>query len=114
MMDIGNQRHALICVEQLLLDFCQGFGMCHTRHGNADDFTANFMKTANPRYGTSDIECIFIDHRLDDHRIVTADNYAPNGNRTGLASMYCGICTDGTINGLSGCWNGLHIQKTAT
>jgi hypothetical protein len=85
--------------------------MCHAGHCHADDFTADFVKTADTSYGSIDIEGIFIDHRLDDHWVITADNYTPNGDRTSFTTMNRGVGTHITINGLSGCWKGLHIQK---
>ena len=61
--------------------------VCPSPFSPADNLTAGFGQLADLFHGGSDVFCLGIGHRLNDHLILTADLQVSNLDRTGFRSF---------------------------
>ena len=65
--------------------------MGHAGHSNADDFAANLVQSPNSCDRSVDVEGVFINHRLYDDWVASADRDAANFDGTGFAAFDAGV-----------------------
>ena len=72
----------------LLLDLLQCLCRLHRRHGTPDDIAAQILQFMNLGYGCCNILCLCICHRLDCHRISSADGNVSDMNYFCMISVH--------------------------
>ena len=83
---IRHKRHRLVAVFQALADLLHCLGVGQAGHGEAHNFAASLMETADPCGGPFNVEGVLIDHRLDRHGVVTADPDVTHPHTAGFAA----------------------------
>ena len=84
---IGHQRHARPSGFEALTDLTDGLGVGEARHREPNDFATGLMQPQDAGGGPLHIEGVLVDHRLHNHRVLTADPDVAHPHTAGFAPV---------------------------
>ena len=72
-VNIRHKRNIASLGAQSRTDLAHGFGVGQGGRGHPHDLAADINESTDPGHGSFDVEGVLVDHRLNGHRVLTAD-----------------------------------------